>query len=117
MPVIMPHSGYGALNEEVERVVRDWPVRSISPVAGTRLAGFTMAHFNSKSFDSDGKPKQFPPWRWEELFDHYLYLGPAAGLRWSAPVSSIEPEFQAELQRRKEIVSKLPPPPRPRAGE
>jgi hypothetical protein len=23
----------------------------------------------------EGRPNQFPPWRWEELFDYYLYLG------------------------------------------
>jgi hypothetical protein len=104
MPIIMPHSGHGALNDEVERVMRDWPVPSISRVEGTRLGGFTMAHYNSYVFDGEGKPKQFPPWQWEELFDHYLYLGPAASLRWSTRVLPIEPEFHGELQRRKDIV-------------
>src|SRR5206468_3377070 len=85
MPIVMPHSGYGALNDEVEGVVRDWPVPSISPVAGTPLADFTMGHLNSHVFDLEGKPKPFPPWRWNELFDWYLYLGPAAALCLSEP--------------------------------
>ena len=104
MPTIMPHSGYGTLNEEVEKVVQGWPIPSISAVAGTPLAGFTMAHFISQMFDGEGNRKQFPPWRWDELFDHYLYLGPAASLRWSAEPSSFEHEFQVELQRRRKIV-------------
>lgn len=112
MPIIMPHGGYGALNEEVETVMRDWPVPSISPVAGTPLARFTMAHLNSQVFDHEGKPARFPPWRWEQLFDYYLYLGPRATLRRSALATSYEPEFQAELQRRRKITSRLPPPPR-----
>jgi hypothetical protein len=55
MPTIMPHTGDGALNEEVEAVTRDWPVPSVS-------------------------------------------------LRQSAPASSFEPKFKAELQRRRKIV-------------
>lgn len=107
-PASAPHGGYGALSEEVETVMRDWPVPSISPVAGTPLAGFTMAHLNSQVFDHVGKPARFPPWRWEQLFNYYLYLGPRATLRRSSLASSYEPEFQAELQRRREITSRLP---------
>jgi len=105
MPIIMAHGGGGALNAEVEKVVRDWPIPSISPVTGTPLAGFTMDHFNSQTVRIvEGKPTQFPAWRWDELFDYYLYLGLAESLRWSAPPSSLEPEFQVELQRRRKIV-------------
>lgn len=118
MPIIMPHGGYGALNEEVETVMRDWPVPSISPVTGTPLAGFTMAHLNSQVFDQEGKPALFPPWRWEQLFDYYLYLGPRATLRRSTLAPSYEPEFQAELQRRRKIMSRLSPQPRrPRSDD
>jgi hypothetical protein len=104
MPIIMPHGGYGGLNEEVESVTKDWPVPSISTVAGTPLAGFTMAHFSAQTLDGKGKPKQFLPWRWDELFDYYLYLGPAANLRTSAASSPSDPDFHAELERRRKIV-------------
>jgi hypothetical protein len=115
MPVIMPHGGFGALNHEVENIVSDWPVPSIAPVAGTPLGGLTMAHLNSHVFDGQGKPKEFPPWRWSELFDWYLYLGPAATLRWSTPGEAFDADFEAELQRRRNLVGKLlPPPPIPR---
>jgi len=117
MPIVMPHGGYGALNDDVEAVMTEWPVPSISPVARTPLAGFTMAHLNSQIFSHEGKPAQFPPWRWDQLFDYYLYLGPRATLRRSAPAASYEPEFLAELKRRREFASRLPPPPKRPSSE
>ncbi|HEY2743480.1 MAG TPA: hypothetical protein VGL86_02615 [Polyangia bacterium] len=110
MPIVMPHGGSGTLNSEVEAIVKAWPVPSISRVAGTRLAGLTMAHLNSYVFDLEGKPKTFPPWRWEQLFDHYLYLGPASSLRWSESAPSGDPALDAELERRRKIVAEILPP-------
>ena len=104
MPVIMPHSGYGALNKEVEVVTSTWPAVSISRVAGTALANFTMAHFVSGILDGEGRPKQFPPRKWEDLFDYHLYLGPAVALRRSPSPTSSDPRFELELERRRRIA-------------
>src|SRR5215813_4675447 len=106
-----------ALYQDVLDVMAEWPVPSISPVARTPLAGFTMAHLNSQLLDHEGKPAQLPPWRWDQLFDYYLYLGPRATLRRSAPAASYEPEFLAELKRRREFASRLPPPPKRPSSE
>ena len=104
MPVVMPHAGYGRLNDEVEAVTSTWPVPSVGAVAGTALASFGMEHLVSGLRDGEGKPKQFRSWRWDELFDWYLYLGPAARLRRSGGAPSADGEFAAELERRRTIV-------------
>ncbi len=105
MPVVVPHGGYGALNEEVERALVEWQPPCIALVRGTLLGAFTMAHLNSDVYDPQGRPVEFPPWRWDELFDHYLYMGPRASLQWSQGAPSPDPAFDAELRRRRKIVS------------
>jgi hypothetical protein len=37
MPTMLPHAGHGALNDEDEAVLRDWPIPWLAPVAGTAL--------------------------------------------------------------------------------
>jgi hypothetical protein len=107
MPVIVPHVGHGALNDEVEAVLRDWPIPSLAPVAGTALAEFSLDHLTSPPIvKKTGKPAApFQPWRWDELFDYYLYLGPASTMQYSTTASSIDagPEFHAELHRRRTL--------------
>jgi hypothetical protein len=48
MPTILPHVGHGALNDEVEAVLRDWPIPSLAPVAGTALAAFSLDHLTPR---------------------------------------------------------------------
>jgi hypothetical protein len=108
MPIIVPHAGYGALNDEVEAVLRDWPIPSVAPVAGTALAEFSLDHLTTPPVAiATGKPAApFQPWRWAELFDYYLYLGPASTMQYSTTASSIDagPEFHAELHRRRTVT-------------
>lgn len=62
MPIIEPHAGSGALNDEVEQVLADWPIPSIAPIAGSALAGFRLDHFAEAGL-VNGKPDTFLPWR------------------------------------------------------
>ncbi len=110
MPIILPHAGYGALNDEVEAVLRDWPIPSVAPVAGTALAEFSLDHLNTPpTVKKTGKPVPFQRWRWDELFDYYLYLGPASTMQYSTTASSIDagPEFHVELHRRMTVTGSL----------
>jgi hypothetical protein len=110
MPTILPHVGHGALNDEVEAVLRDWPIPSVAPVAGTPLAAFSLDHVNPRPIViKTGKRVPFQPWRWDELFDYYLYLGPPSTMQYSTTASSIEagPEFHAELHRRMSVTGSL----------
>lgn len=110
MPIILPHAGYGALNDEVEAVLRDWPIPSVAPVAGTALAEFSLDHLNTPPIvKKTGKPVPFQRWRWDELFDYYLYLGPASTMQYSTTASSIDagPEFHVELHRRMTVTGSL----------
>ncbi len=107
MPTILPHVGNGALNDEVEAVLQDWPIPSLSPVAGTALAAFSLDHLNPRPIMiATGESLPFQPWRWDELFDYYLYLGPASTMRYSTTASSIDagPEFHAERRRRRTVT-------------
>ena len=106
-PIIVPHVGHGALNDEVEAVLREWPIPSLAPVAGTALAEFSLDHLTPRAIViNTGKRVPFQPWRWDELFDYYLYLGPASTMQYSTTASSIDagPEFQAELHRRRTVT-------------
>ena len=105
MPVIVPHVGHGALRDEVEAVLRDWPIPSLAPVAGTALAEFSLDHLAPRAI-MNGKRVPFQPWRWDELFDYYLYLGPASSMQYSTTASSIDagPEFHAERHRRRAVT-------------
>src|SRR5262249_21396578 len=44
MPIVMLHGGYGALNEEVEAVMPEWPAPSRPTARPTPLAGCPTAH-------------------------------------------------------------------------
>jgi hypothetical protein len=107
-PIIVPHVGHGPLNDEVEAVLREWPIPSLAPVAGTALAEFSLDHLTPRAIMiKTGKRLPFQPWRWDELFDYYLYLGPASTMQYSTTASSIDagPEFHAELHRRRTVTA------------
>jgi hypothetical protein len=54
-----------------------------------------------------GERLPFQAWRWDELFDYYLYLGPGSTMQYSTTASSINagPEFHAERHRRRTVTA------------
>jgi hypothetical protein len=101
--VIVPHTGFAALNRELEAQLLPWPIPSLLPLAGTWIGNLAASVlFPHYAGASDV---------FSDLADGYLYLGPRASLTVSQPNPALyrgDSNWLAEIERRHLLMFEQP---------